>query len=77
MANTLSEALEYAARTDPGLVRRKNEDSYFADASRGLFILADGMGGYDAGEVASQMATSMLSSKMLEFFLLHPEYAVN
>ena len=77
MANTLSEALEYAARTDPGLVRGKNEDSYFADVGRGLFILADGMGGYDAGEVASQMATSMLSRKMLDFFNLHPEYVVN
>lgn len=77
MANTLSNALEYAARTDPGLVRRKNEDSYFAAPGHGLFILADGMGGYDAGEVASQMATSLLSSKLQGIFQLHPEYAVD
>lgn len=77
MANTLSKALDYAARSDPGLVRRKNEDSLFADPGYGLFILADGMGGYDAGEVASQMATSLLSSKLKEIFQLYPEYAAN
>ncbi len=77
MANTLSNALEFAVRTDPGLVRRKNEDSTFADPSHGLFILADGMGGYDAGEVASQMATSLLSSKLQGIFQLHPEYATD
>lgn len=64
MANSLMGALEIAIRTDPGLVRGQNEDSVFADANQGLAILADGMGGYNAGEVASSMATTLLSSKL-------------
>lgn len=55
-------ALLMVARTDPGLVRSHNEDAVFADAELGLAILADGMGGYSAGEVASGMATMLLSS---------------
>ncbi|RIX40754.1 MAG: Stp1/IreP family PP2C-type Ser/Thr phosphatase [Rhodocyclales bacterium GT-UBC] len=50
-----------AIRTDPGLVRSHNEDAVFADAETGLAVLADGMGGYKAGEVASGMATAMLA----------------
>ena len=64
VARGLSEALEIAVRTDPGLVRGHNEDSVFANLVRGLVILADGMGGYNAGEVASGMATSFLASAM-------------
>ncbi|MDR3220936.1 MAG: protein phosphatase, partial [Candidatus Accumulibacter sp.] len=41
------------ARSDPGMVREHNEDVVFVNPSRGLVILADGMGGYNAGEVAS------------------------
>jgi protein phosphatase len=58
----LAEALEMAVCTDPGLVRSHNEDAVFADASLGIAILADGMGGYNAGEVASGMATTLLAS---------------
>lgn len=60
----LAEALEVVARTDPGVVRGHNEDAVFIDASRGLCILADGMGGYNAGEVASGMATTLLSTHL-------------
>lgn len=42
--------------TDIGVVRDHNEDSAFKDASRGFFIVADGMGGHAAGEIASAMA---------------------
>ena len=61
---TLSQALEIVALTDPGLVRGHNEDVVFANPARGLAILADGMGGYNAGEVASGMAIAFLSSAM-------------
>ena len=60
----LAEALEVVARTDPGVVRGHNEDAVFGDAARGLLILADGMGGYNAGEVASGMATTLLSTNL-------------
>lgn len=62
MANSLLGALDIVACSDPGLVRSQNEDSVMADAGQGLVILADGMGGYNAGEVASKMATTLLSA---------------
>jgi serine/threonine protein phosphatase PrpC len=58
----LDEALEVVTRTDPGMVRSHNEDAVFGSAEQGLVVLADGMGGYNAGEVASGMATTLLSS---------------
>ena len=59
---SLHEALAVAVRSDPGVVRSHNEDAVFADAELGIAILADGMGGYNAGEVASGMATTLLST---------------
>src|SRR6476661_3459205 len=61
---TLSGALEIASCTDPGMVRAHNEDSIASDASKGLVVLADGMGGYNAGEVASGMATTVLVTEL-------------
>ncbi len=63
----LPEALEMAVRTDPGLIRAHNEDAVFADAGLGLAILADGMGGYNAGEVASGMASTLLATNFARF----------
>ncbi len=68
MASTLSGALEMIVRTDPGMVREHNEDAVFANSGRGLAILADGMGGYNAGEVASGMAIRLLSSGLESAF---------
>jgi PPM family protein phosphatase len=52
-----------AARTDVGVVRSGNEDSYLMADERGLFIVADGMGGHAAGEVASEMATQLVAQE--------------
>jgi PPM family protein phosphatase len=52
--------LEFAAKTDTGMVRPHNEDSIALSEGNGLAILADGMGGYNAGEVASNIATVVL-----------------
>jgi PPM family protein phosphatase len=52
-----------AARTDVGVVRSGNEDSYLMADDRGLFIVADGMGGHAAGEVASEMATQLVAQE--------------
>lgn len=60
----LSGVLEIVSQTDPGMVRSHNEDSISFDAPHGLVVLADGMGGYNAGEVASGIAVSMLSSEL-------------
>jgi protein phosphatase len=48
--------LEFAALSEAGLVRPHNEDRWRADPEDGVFVLADGMGGYNAGEVAADLA---------------------
>jgi len=63
-APDLSAAIELATCSDPGLVRSNNEDAVLANAKLGLAVLADGMGGYNAGEVASGMATDALGREL-------------
>jgi protein phosphatase len=60
----LGQVLEVATATHSGMVRSHNEDSIAADAEIGLAVLADGMGGYNAGEVASGIAVAMISDEM-------------
>ncbi len=59
-----SQILEVASCTDPGMVRAHNEDSIASDPANGLMVLADGMGGYNAGEVASGMATTVITTEI-------------
>jgi PPM family protein phosphatase len=58
----LTQALQIVTRTDPGRVRSHNEDCVESRPELGVVVLADGMGGYNAGEVASGMATSLIAS---------------
>jgi len=55
---------ELCLRTDPGLARENNEDSVTFDEETRLCVLADGMGGYNAGEIASGMATAFIKSEL-------------
>lgn len=55
---------EFCTRTDPGLARENNEDSVVFDEPTRLGVLADGMGGYNAGEIASGMATTFIKSEL-------------
>ena len=57
--------VDVAMLSHPGMVRPHNEDSIFGDADAGLVVLADGMGGYNAGEVASGIAVNVVSNGML------------
>jgi protein phosphatase len=55
---------KFCAKTDTGRSRDNNEDSVAVDEETRLAVLADGMGGYNAGEVASGMATAFIKSEM-------------
>jgi protein phosphatase len=50
-----------AGRSDVGLKRENNEDSFFLDNDQGLFVVADGMGGAASGELASQLVAQTLA----------------
>jgi protein phosphatase len=57
-------SFEFYAVTDRGRSRANNEDSVAIDDAAALAVLADGMGGYNAGEVASGMATAFIRSEL-------------
>lgn len=63
-----------AGRTDVGLQREQNEDAFFVKVidgdhpASGIFIVSDGMGGYHAGEVASQLAVDTIRDDLLAIF---------
>ena len=73
----LSQVLEIASHTDPGMVRSHNEDSIASIAEKGLVVLADGMGGYNAGEVASGMATTVITTEMRQLLDDHSPYEID
>jgi protein phosphatase len=60
----MSGSLDFALKSHPGQVRPLNEDAVGADPEIGLFLLADGLGGYNAGEIASAMAVSQLLTEL-------------
>lgn len=55
-----------AGATHVGRVRRGNEDSLLVDAERGIFLVADGMGGHAAGEIASMLAADAVGTLLRE-----------
>ncbi len=55
---------EFFSATDTGRARNNNEDSVAVDEASAMIVLADGMGGYNAGEVASGMATSFIKTEL-------------
>lgn len=60
----LSDTIRFHAATDVGKVRDHNEDNFLVDKKLGLFIVADGMGGHAAGEVASAIAVRTVHEEM-------------
>jgi protein phosphatase len=61
-------SLQYAGLTDAGRVRPTNEDNWAADPAQGLFIVADGMGGECAGELASKAVVTILPQLVRKHF---------
>lgn len=55
---------EFFAQTDRGRVRANNEDAVAVDREAQVAVLADGMGGYNAGEIASGMAITYICTEM-------------
>ncbi|MBS0452988.1 MAG: Stp1/IreP family PP2C-type Ser/Thr phosphatase [Proteobacteria bacterium] len=61
---TVQQPWDFVALSDAGRVRANNEDAVAFDAPLGLALLADGMGGYNGGEVASGMAIALLQASI-------------
>jgi len=62
-------SIKWSLRTDVGMVRKANEDSILFEENKighKLFVVADGMGGHNAGDVASQMACEIIGNKFRE-----------
>lgn len=62
--------ISFASGTHVGLVRKINEDSYIAIPELGLWIVADGMGGNEAGEVASRLAVTEIVNAVMQGYCL-------
>jgi serine/threonine protein phosphatase PrpC len=61
--------MRLAWKSDRGLVRENNEDFVLADEERGIFLLADGMGGGPGGEIASNLAAKTAHDALASFML--------
>ena len=62
----VSNAIKVVRLSNVGMLREHNEDSVASDLTIGLVVLADGMGGYKAGEVASEIAVLMIAAEITE-----------
>jgi PPM family protein phosphatase len=62
------------ARTDKGVRRRRNEDSVLVREDEGLFVVADGMGGYRGGELASKLAVSTIEKAFEQHRFVGPPH---
>jgi len=69
---TVRSALEVATSTDAGVIRSFNEDTIATELDLGLAVVADGMGGYKAGDVASGMAASIMVEELKQRLLASP-----
>lgn len=58
--------INYACLTDTGITRTLNEDTYIDCPELGLWVIADGMGGYEGGEIASEIAVNHIQTKVAE-----------
>src|SRR5579885_2461755 len=56
--------LRCAGRTDPGRIRRNNEDAFYIDRDRGIFLVVDGIGGQAAGEKAAEIAVTCVRQRL-------------
>ncbi len=64
--------LAIAGSTDPGMIRPNNEDHISTTPELGLAVVADGMGGHQAGEVASGMAVDVVTRRLIDVFSGEP-----
>ena len=69
--------LKMHAMTDVGKRRQHNEDDVGFSAAHGIAVLADGMGGYNAGEVASRMAVEIITATLTGKILTIPTAMTN
>jgi len=68
---TTTSRLAFASSTHVGRTRKLNEDSLGVLPELGLAIVADGMGGHDAGEVASKLAVDQISAQIARRLVVH------
>ncbi len=57
-----------SGKTDVGLVRTNNEDNFFFDSAKGIYVVCDGMGGHNAGEIASLTACELIEKIFNKLF---------
>ncbi len=58
--------INYACQTDTGITRTLNEDTYIDCPELGLWVIADGMGGYEGGEIASEIAVNQIHTQIAQ-----------